>query len=85
MTTRRPKSMTGIFSDYARNRQEASTAKRNATKHFIVVSMKKKGQQRAIDAMTMRHSSTETREQAGVRKSELETMNPGKNFTIITL
>ncbi len=76
-----PKSMTGIFSELARNRQDA----RNAVKRFVVVMVKKDGTPYKVMPQDITSCGTVTHEQAITRQKELERMNPTRCFTIVAL
>ena len=74
------KSMEGIFKDLRQNRREA----RRAQMRFVVVSLKKDGHARKVMPGDI-EEATRTQEEAHARKVDMERMNPGKQFAVISL
>lgn len=74
-------SMTGIFKDLNRNRQERAKAQ----KQFIVVRVKKDGTPSRVMPHDWQWNATRTYKEAASRQEELTRLNPGNTFTIISV
>jgi hypothetical protein len=77
--------MTGIFRDLAANRKLDHDTTLTAVNHFVVVSIKKDGTPRKVMANDMQYSARTTLIEAEKHKINMELMNPGKRFAIVTL
>ena len=76
-----PKSMVGIFNDYAANRRQVAQAR----KQYVVVSLKKDGTPRQVMASDLDHTAFVHEDDAQVCQARMTMLNPGKVFVIVSL